>query len=173
MNRPEHVLLRLMRSLDIEHLAYDFPEAASEARMLLESLNMPIHPANDAALVDRAKAVDLFPYWDAGKYGDQHPIGTFTIDVDLDVALFIEKRFSMVTENAPDGHDVSAINIDVKGEGMSVSDNNESEDGFITLTLRDIHATEGRFTIMVGPSRLKDVVEALESFRAKGRTERP
>jgi hypothetical protein len=165
MNKPEEVLLRLMRSLDVEHLAYDFPEAASEARGLLESLNMPIIPTNDAALVSRAEAVELFPYWGAGKYGDQHPIGTFTIDLDLDVALFLEKKFSMVTENAPDGYGVLSIYGDEKGDGMSVSDDNESQNGFITLICRDRSDSSDQFTLMVGPDRLRDVVEALEEYQ--------
>lgn len=160
------VLLRLMRSLDIEHRVFDFVDAAQNARDLLEKNGTPIRD-NDGALIARAKAVELYPYKEAQRYGDGHPIGTFTLDVGLEMALFLEKHFSMVTENAPDEHDVDKIFNDPNGDGMSVSDGNESEYEFITLTCRDRLDARGQFTMMVGPDRLKDAVEALEKYRSE------
>ena len=165
-NKAALTLRRILRSMDLPHMRHDRFDAAQAGRDLLEELGMPVRE-NSQELIKRAKELELYPYWDAQRYGDCHPIGTFTIDVDLNVALFLEKRFSLVTGNAPEGYDVTAINNDPKGEGMEVSVEGEEEDEFITLTLRDQDAVEGRFTMMVGPARLKDVVEAMEQFRAQ------
>lgn len=164
-NKAALALRRLLRSMDLPHMRHDRFDAAQAGRVLLEELGMPVRE-NGQELIKRAEELELYPYRDAQRYGDCHPIGTFTIDVDLNVAMFLEKRFSLTAGNAPDGYDVTDIHNDPKGEGMEVSVEGEEEDEFITLTLRDQEAVEGRFTVMVGPARLKDVVEALEGFHA-------
>lgn len=170
-NGAIYALRRLLRSLDVRSMAYDFNDAAQSGRELLEDLGHPVRN-DDPDLIKRAYDVMLLPYREAKKYGDDHPIGTYTVDVDVDVAVFLEDRFSMETENAPDGYDVRAIFNDPNGDGCSVSCDNEEEEGFITLTCRDRSDPSGQFTMMVGPDRLKDATEALEEYRTRSVLER-
>lgn len=178
MNEAAEVLRRILRSMDLPHMESDQYTAAQAGRDLLEKLGMPVRH-HTPELIKRAKAVDLLPYREAQKYGDGHPIGTYTIDVDLECALFMEKRFSMVTGNAPDGYDIAAIVNDDKRYDMSVCDEREEDDMFITLTCRDLSGLSEEFlamakvspsnikelfTMMVGPERLQDAVEALEAY---------
>ncbi len=170
-NGAIYALRRLLRSLDVPSMDYDFNDAAQYGRELLEDLGHPVRN-DDPELIKRAHDVMLLPYHGAKKYGDDHPIGTYTVDVDVDVAVFLEDRFSMETENAPDGYDVRIIFSDPSGDGCSVASDNEEEEGFITLTCRDRTDSSGQFTMMVGPDRLGDATEALEEYRTRSVLER-
>lgn len=162
-HRAKQALLRLIRALHLQGMAYDFRDAFDDAVSFLSENGVYISDSHSDELLKEADEMGIYLFHEAGKYGDRHPIGTFTKDVDLDVAIFLEHKFSMTTENALDGYSINGMMKEGK-DGYSVACDNESELGFMTLTCRDHEDIDKQFTWMVGPERLKDAVEALKEF---------
>lgn len=108
-------------------------------------------------LVSRAAAIGLVPHTGAQKYGDAHPKGTYTMDLNFERAKLFESHFKMTIFNAPSHYKLVDIQLESDSDGMSIVDNNDSDTGFITIT-----RFRGDYVMMVGPERVQEVVEFIE-----------
>jgi hypothetical protein len=155
------VLRRLLRSLDVRGREDEFADVAEEGRELLISHGIQTSYEPSKELLAQAAILGITRYPCAQKYGDDHPIGSFVMTLDVDKAKLIEKTFGLTSGNAPDGFDIAAIHAHEDPEDMSVWVDYEDEDMYIEIMADE---EDDKYTMVFGPGRLNDIVETLKHY---------
>ncbi len=159
--RTNDMLKRVLEHIDTDNISDDLKEAAQEGWDLLNAHKAPMQIELESSIMEQAKSLGITLYPCAQKYGDDHPIGSFVMTLDVEKAKLIEKTFGLTSGNAPDGFDMAAIHAHEDPRDMSVWVDYGDDDMYIEIVSDE---GDNKYMMVFGQGRLNDIVETLKHY---------